>query len=116
MSTENTTTPSRRRFVNAPTSQNTRVALRAAKARNNSPNTSTENARLRASDRSRAFSAPTTTPTVAPPPGGPAWREGPRRNEEAPLRPSQHRLAGMAGGSLEDIVFRWIDDERERRQ
>jgi hypothetical protein len=41
------------------------VVLRAANARNNSPNTSTENARLRASERSREFKAQTNTPRVA---------------------------------------------------
>ena len=51
--------------MNAPTSQNRRVVLRAAKARNSSPKTRTENARLRASTRSRAFSAQTKTANVA---------------------------------------------------
>lgn len=97
--TENTTTPSNRTFVNAPTSQNTRVELRAANARKSSPKTRVEKARLRASDRSRAFNAQDEDAQ------GRCSLEQARRDDEAPLRRAQHRFVWMPWWPLEDILL-----------
>lgn len=63
-STDAITTANNFKFVKTPTSQNGRLASCAAKARNSSPNTSAEKARLRAVSRPRVSSAHTKTPST----------------------------------------------------